>query len=99
MISRSATDLLRDLSARKLSSVELTQAYLNRIKQHDGQVKAFLHVDPAAALARAKEIDERRASGKPVGKLGGLPVTIKDVICTQGQRTTCGSKIALRPTV
>src|SRR5678815_2089532 len=93
MISRSATDLLRDLNARKLSSVELTQAYLDQIKQHDGQVKAFLHVDPAAVLARAKEIDDRRAAGKPVGKLGGLPVAIKDVICTQGQRTTCGSKM------
>ena len=93
MISRSATDLLRDLSARKLSSVELTQAYLDQIKQHDGQVKAFLHVDPAAALSRAKEIDDRRAAGKPVGKLGGLPVAIKDVICTKGQKTTCGSKM------
>ena len=93
MISRSATDLLRDLTARKLSSVELATAYLDQIKQHDGQVKAFLHVDPPAVLARAKEIDDRRAAGKPVGKLGGLPVAIKDVICTAGARTTCGSKM------
>ena len=93
LIDRHATDLLRDLTARKLSAVELSQAYLDQIKRHDGCVKAFLHVDPAAALARAKEIDDRRAAGKPVGKLGGLPVAIKDVICTQGQRTTCGSKM------
>ena len=93
MIARSATDLLRDLSARRLSSVELTQAYLDQIKQLDGTVKAFLLVDPSAALARAREIDDRRAAGKPIGKLGGLPVAIKDVICTQGQKTTCGSRM------
>src|SRR5687768_8714034 len=93
LMDRSAAQLLRDLDARKVSSVELTQGYLDRIKQHDGQVKAFLLVDEGAALARAKEIDDRRAAGKLVGKLGGLPVAIKDVICTQGVKTTCASKI------
>jgi aspartyl-tRNA(Asn)/glutamyl-tRNA(Gln) amidotransferase subunit A len=90
---RSATDHLRDLDARKVSSVELTRAYLDQIQKHDAKVKAFLLVEPDAALARAKEIDDRRAAGKPVGKLGGLPVAIKDVICTQGVKTTCASKI------
>src|SRR5439155_20840153 len=59
----------------------------------DSQIKAFLLVDPDTALARAKQIDDRRAAGQPVGKLGGLPVAIKDVICTQGVKTTCASKI------
>jgi aspartyl-tRNA(Asn)/glutamyl-tRNA(Gln) amidotransferase subunit A len=93
LITRSATDLLSDLEARKLSSVELTKAYLDRIEKHDGAIKAFLLVDPGVALARAKEIDDRRAAGRPLGKLGGLPVAIKDVICTQGVKTTCASKI------
>jgi aspartyl-tRNA(Asn)/glutamyl-tRNA(Gln) amidotransferase subunit A len=93
LIDRPAVELLRDLAARKVSSVELTRAYLDQIKQHDGKIKAFLLVEPDAALARAKEIDDRRAAGKPVGKLGGLPVAIKDVICTQGVKTTCASKI------
>lgn len=93
LVDRSAFDLLRDLEARKVSSVELTGAYLDQIQKHDGRIKAFLLVDPDAALARAKEIDERRAAGKPVGNLGGLPVAIKDVICTQGVKTTCASKI------
>jgi aspartyl-tRNA(Asn)/glutamyl-tRNA(Gln) amidotransferase subunit A len=93
LIDRSAVELLQDLDSRKVSSVELTRAYLDRIQKHDGKVKAFLLVDPAAALARAKEIDDRRAAGRPVGKLGGLPVAIKDVICTQGVKTTCASKI------
>src|SRR5207247_10736923 len=70
-----------------------TQAYLQQIQKHDSRIKAFLLVDPDAALARANEIDNRRAAGKPVGKLGGLPVAIKDVICTQGVKTTCASKI------
>src|SRR5438552_7532448 len=93
LIARSAADLLRDLEARKVSSVELTRAYLDQIQKHDGKIKAFLLVDPDTALARAREIDDRRAAGKPVGKLGGLPVAIKDVICTQGVKTTCASKI------
>src|SRR5215831_4646883 len=93
LIDRSAVELLRDLTARKISSVELTRAYLDQIQKHDGRIKAFLLVDPDSALARAKEIDDRRAAGKPVGKLGGLPVAIKDVICTQGVKTTCASKI------
>ena len=93
LTDRSAAELLRDLNARKVSSVELTKAYLDQIQKHDGEIKAFLLVDPDAALARAKEIDDRRAAGKPVGKLGGLPVAIKDVICTQGVKTTCASKM------
>ena len=66
------TGQVRDLEFRKVSSVELTKAYLDQIQKHDGQIKAFLLVDPDAALARAKEIDDRRASGKSVGKLAGL---------------------------
>jgi aspartyl-tRNA(Asn)/glutamyl-tRNA(Gln) amidotransferase subunit A len=93
LIARSAIELLQDLESRKVSSVELTRAYLDQIQKHDGKVKAFLLVEPDAALARAKEIDERRAAGEPVGKLAGLPVAIKDVICTEGIKTTCASKI------
>jgi aspartyl-tRNA(Asn)/glutamyl-tRNA(Gln) amidotransferase subunit A len=93
IFSRTAADLLRDLAARKVSSVELTKAYLDQIAAHDGKIRAFLHVDPDRVLAQAKAIDERRGRGEAVGKLGGLPVAIKDVICTKGQRTTCGSKM------
>src|SRR3954462_4854920 len=93
LTARSTVELLHDLESRKLSSVELTRAYLDQIQKHDAKVKAFLLVDPDAALARAKEVDDRRASGKPVGKLGGLPVAIKDVICTAGVKTTCASKM------
>jgi aspartyl-tRNA(Asn)/glutamyl-tRNA(Gln) amidotransferase subunit A len=93
LIHRGAVELLHDLEARKVSSAELTKTYLDQIERQDGKIKAFLLVDRDTALARAKEIDDRRAAGKPVGKLGGLPVAIKDVLCTQGVKTTCASKI------
>jgi len=93
LTDRSAAELLSDLEARKVSSVELVNAYAERICRYDGDIKAFLRLDIDAAIARAKEIDARRAAGMPVGKLGGLPVAIKDVICTQGVKTTCASRI------
>ncbi|MEX1224584.1 MAG: amidase, partial [Pirellulales bacterium] len=93
LLEHTATQLLADLEAKQISSVELTQAYLDRIAAHDQKVGAFLHVDPEQALARAKEIDDRRAAGKPVGKLAGLPVAVKDLLCSNGEPTTCASKM------
>ena len=93
LLERTATDHLADLSAGRISSVELTRAYLDRIDRHDGRLRAFLRVAPEAALARAEEIDRRRSAGQPLGRLAGLPVAIKDVLCTQGEPTTCGSRI------
>jgi aspartyl-tRNA(Asn)/glutamyl-tRNA(Gln) amidotransferase subunit A len=93
LTTRSAAELLADLNTNRVSSVELVNAYAERICARDGEIKAFLHLDIDAALAQAKEIDARRTAGKPVGKLGGLPIAIKDVLCTKGIKTTCGSKI------
>ena len=93
ILTSTAAELIESLRAGKVSSVELTTAYLDQIKAHDSQIKAFLHVDRDAALTTAKVIDDKRAAGKPVGKLAGLPVAIKDVICTEGVRTTCASKM------
>ncbi len=56
-------------------------------------MRAFLRVDPSAALAQAEQIDRRRKAGKPLGLLAGLPVAVKDVLCTQGEPTTCASRI------
>ncbi len=93
LVRHSATELLAQLNAGDLSSVELTQAYLDQIKSHDGEVKAFLRVDQSAALERAADIDKRRREKKPLGRLAGLPVAIKDLLCTQGEVTTCGSRM------
>ena len=90
---RTATELLAELHAGGVTSVELTRAFLDQIDRHDGAVRAFLRVDPAAAMARAEQIDRRRAAGQPLGLLAGLPVAIKDVLCTQGEPTTCASRI------
>ena len=93
MTNQTATELVRQLAEGEITSVELTKSYLDRIERHDGRVKAFLRVDPAAALAQAEEIDRRRKAGKPLGPLAGLPVAVKDVLCTQGEPTTCASRM------
>ena len=93
MLDQSASKLVRQLAAGEISSTELTQLYLDRIEQYDGRVKAFLRVDPSAALSRAEEIDRRRKAGKPLGRLAGLPVAVKDVLCSQGETTTCASRM------
>ena len=84
-------DLLNRLNAREIRSVDLTTAYLDAIEQRDGQVHAFLHVNRDDAIRQAEAIDQKRTSGEPVGLLAGIPVAIKDVMCTKGQPTTCGS--------
>src|SRR5262245_47827040 len=93
LLLESACEQLRDLQAGTISSVELTQAYLDRISSVDGRVGAFLRVDGERALARAAEIDKRRASKQPVGLLAGLPVAVKDIFCERGERTTCASRM------
>jgi aspartyl-tRNA(Asn)/glutamyl-tRNA(Gln) amidotransferase subunit A len=93
LVDRSATELLGLLERGETTSLEITQALLDRIAQHDAQVGAFLRVDPPAALARAEEIDRRRRAGQKLGRLAGLPVAIKDLLCTHGEPTTCASKM------
>jgi aspartyl-tRNA(Asn)/glutamyl-tRNA(Gln) amidotransferase subunit A len=93
LLRHTATELLAQLHSGQTTSAELTQTFLDQIRRHDPQVKAFLRVDPERALARAADIDQRRAAGKPLGRLAGLPVAIKDLLCTAGQPTTCGSRI------
>ncbi|WP_425398873.1 Asp-tRNA(Asn)/Glu-tRNA(Gln) amidotransferase subunit GatA [Aeoliella sp.] len=89
----SAAEQSRKLAAGEVSSVELTQAYLDRIEKHDGSVGAFLRYDAERALATAKQIDQRRAAGESLGLLAGLPVAVKDILAEKGQRTTCASKM------
>ncbi|MFH1085661.1 MAG: Asp-tRNA(Asn)/Glu-tRNA(Gln) amidotransferase subunit GatA [Chloroflexota bacterium] len=80
------------LRQRRISAVELTQAVLQRIGGVDGRVRAYLSVAPEAALAAARAADRRRAQGEDTPLLG-IPLAIKDVLCTQDQETTCGSRI------
>jgi aspartyl-tRNA(Asn)/glutamyl-tRNA(Gln) amidotransferase subunit A len=76
----------------EISSVELTQAVIDRVLAVDNDVKAYLTLTPELALEQAQGADERRARGED-GALLGVPLAIKDVICVEGVTTTCGSRI------
>jgi aspartyl-tRNA(Asn)/glutamyl-tRNA(Gln) amidotransferase subunit A len=90
---RTAAELADLLTAREVSSVEVTRAHLDRIAAVDGPVHAFLHVDEAGALDAAEQTDRRRAAGSPASALDGVPLEVKDVLVTSGVPTTCGSRI------
>src|SRR6266568_5272326 len=85
-----AGELLR---SKKISSVELTRAHLERIRAVEDKVKAFTLITDELALQQAKEADRRIARGEALAPLTGIPLAIKDVICTKGITTTCGSRM------
>lgn len=93
LLHLTAAQQLAKLASGEVTSVELTTAYLDQIQQRDEQVGAFLWVDRAAALEQAEKIDARRQAGESLGLLAGLPVALKDVVCTAGIPTTCASRM------
>jgi len=92
VLNATLAELAAALQAKKVSSVELTRLYLGRIARLDQALNAFITVDESRALADAKRADERRARGEG-GALLGIPVAHKDIFCTRGMLTTCGSKM------
>jgi aspartyl-tRNA(Asn)/glutamyl-tRNA(Gln) amidotransferase subunit A len=78
---------------RSLSATELTRAYLERIARRDGELRAYITVCEAAALAAAAAADREIAGGKYRGPLHGIPIALKDLVMTRGVRTTCGARI------
>jgi aspartyl-tRNA(Asn)/glutamyl-tRNA(Gln) amidotransferase subunit A len=93
IVDRSATELLKSLATGELTSVELTQACLDRIEQYDATIGAFLRVDCTRALDQAAAIDRRRQAGEKLGSLAGLPVAVKDVLCDRETITSCASRM------
>lgn len=83
------SDLLKN---KKISSVELTQHFLNRIEQYDGDLNSFITIAKEHALSQAKFADEKIAAGK-AEPLTGIPFAQKDIFCTKHIKTTCGSKM------
>lgn len=86
----SACQLARMIRDRTLSSVELLDAYLTQISQHNGQLNAICTLNEEKACIRAQEADEALARGENWGELHGVPITIKDFFETEGLRTTAG---------
>jgi aspartyl-tRNA(Asn)/glutamyl-tRNA(Gln) amidotransferase subunit A len=93
LIHKTAAELSEMLAAGTTTSVEITQAHLDRIAAVDGDLNAFLHVNNEVSLAAAKASDERRAAGAPLSPLDGVPIAIKDVLVTTDMPSTSGSKI------
>jgi aspartyl-tRNA(Asn)/glutamyl-tRNA(Gln) amidotransferase subunit A len=92
MHTKTIAELSAGLKAREFSSEELTRTYLERIMRLDGRLNSFITVTEEQALAQAREADRRLASGEE-GALLGVPVAHKDIFCTEGIRTSCGSKM------
>ncbi|TDC96196.1 Asp-tRNA(Asn)/Glu-tRNA(Gln) amidotransferase subunit GatA [Saccharopolyspora aridisoli] len=88
-----ASELAAKLAAGEVTSVEVTQAHLDRIAAVDPLVHAFLHVDAEGALAAARKADDDRAAGKAASPLAGVPLALKDVLTTTDMPTTVGSKM------
>ena len=92
MHEKSLAELSSALHSKAISSVELTEHFLQRIEQHDDALNSFITVTPEQALKQARAADARLADGS-AGPLTGIPLAHKDLFCTQGVRTSCGSKM------
>lgn len=90
--TQTLTELAIGLDSGEFTSVELTQNLLDRIAAHNAKLNAFVTVTADAALARAESADKARAKGEG-GVLAGLPIIHKDIFCTRGIKTSCGSKM------
>lgn len=96
LLDHSAAELTTKMRERELTSAEIIDAYAQRCDSIEGDVRVFLHTSWDKAREQAAEIDRRRSAGEELGILAGLPVTVKDILCTDDAPTTCGSKMLER---
>ena len=92
MTYKSVTEILQAIKKKKISASEITSEYFERIKASDGDLNCFITLTEEAALNRAKEIDKDISKNK-FKPLSGLPIAQKDIFCTKGVKTSCGSKM------
>lgn len=93
LVTKTAHNLRDMLRNGEITSEQLVEAYYERIESVDDNVKAYITLDKEGALAKAKEVDEKIAKGEKLPDLAGIPMGIKDNICTKGIRTTCASRM------
>jgi Asp-tRNA(Asn)/Glu-tRNA(Gln) amidotransferase A subunit family amidase len=94
LVHLTASEAAAEIARGAISAEDYTGACLERIEALDGEIKAFVHLDVDHALAQARGLDERRAQGRPIGPLHGVPVAIKDIIDTADYPTELGSPLA-----
>ncbi|HPM00478.1 MAG TPA: amidase family protein, partial [Bacillota bacterium] len=88
-----ALEIRRGITEKQFSAIDVVRAFFEKIYEKEPLVDGFLTLCREEALAKARQIDEKIKAGEPVGKLAGVPVAIKDNICTDGIRTTCASRM------
>ena len=86
-------EMVRKIKSREISSEEVVASYLKNVLEKEPEVNAFLTIMADEAIEKAKEIDKRIAAGEELGALAGIPIAVKDNICTEGVNTTCASKM------
>mgnify|MGYP003261099895 CR=1 FL=1 len=93
ILKLSAYEMQKQMEQGQLGALEATEAYLAEIEKREAEVGAYLLIEAERAKKQAQEVDARRAKGERLGVLAGIPMALKDNLCTRGIRTTCASRM------